>query len=97
MGREKPHILLKDKHNKLLTIFKQLACIVSVNYTRTQDDDKMSHINEVYEDMEDDIIFSCNYIRCKIPNINSSGPAGKPNLLLKKLSEKLHRPLSILF
>ena len=61
---------------------------------------KMPHINKLYEDMEDDIIFSCDDIKSllhKLPNKSSSGPYGISNILLKKLSEELCKPLSILF
>ena len=50
--------------------------------------------------MKDDIIFSCDDIKSllhKLPNKSSFGPDGIPNILLKKLSEELCKPLSILF
>ena len=45
----------------------------------------MPHINKLYEDMEDDIIFSCDDIKSllhKLPKKNSSGPDGISNLAL---------------
>ena len=101
MGREKPPILLKDEYNKIIDNnlavdnFCKFFC-----YTYTQDYGKMPHINKLYEDMEDDIIFSCDDIKSllyKLPNKSSSGPDGISNILLKKLSEELCKPLSILF
>ena len=52
----------------------------------------MPRINKLYQEIEDDIIFSCNEIRSqlhKLPYKNSSRPYGIPNILLKKLSEEL--------
>ena len=60
----------------------------------------MPRINKIYQDIEDDIILSYDEIISqlhKLPNKNSSGPDGIPNILLKNLSEEFCRPLSILF
>ena len=60
----------------------------------------MPHINKLYEDMEDDFIFSCDDIKSllhKLPNKSSSGPDGVSNTLLKNVSEELCKLLSILF
>ena len=49
--------------------------------------------------MEDDNIRSCDNIKLlvlKLPNKRSSGPDGVSNILLKKLSEELCKPSSIL-
>ena len=101
MGREKPPILIKDKYNKIIDNNLAADNFSKFFYsTYSQDDNKMPHVNKLHEDMEDDIIFSCNAIKSllhKLPNKSSSGPDGISNILLKKLSEELCKPLSILF
>ena len=101
MGREKPPIILKDEYNKI--IVNNLAVdnfCKFIHSTYTQEDGKIPHINKLYEDMEDDIIFSCDDIKSllhKFPNKSSSAPDGKSYISLKKLFEELCKPLSILF
>ena len=101
MGREKPPIPLKDEYNKIIDNNLAVDNFCKFFYsTYTQDDGKMPHINKLYEDMEDDIIFSCDDVKSllhKLPNKSSSGPDGISNILLKKLFEELCKPLSILF
>ena len=101
MGREKPPILLKDEYNKIIDNNLAVENFCKYFYsTYTQDDGKMPHINKLYEDMEDNIIFSCDDIKSllhKLSKKSSSGPDGISNILLKKLSEELCKPLSILF
>ena len=101
IGRKKPPILLKDEHNKIIDNNLVVDNFCKFFYsTYTQDDSKMPHINKLFEDMEDDIIFSCDDIKSllhKLPNKSSSRPDGISNILLKNLSEELCKPLSILF
>ena len=64
MGREKPPILLKDEYNKIIDNNLAVENFCKYFYsTYTQDDGKMPHINKLYEDMEDNIIFSCDDIK----------------------------------
>ena len=60
----------------------------------------MPHINKLYEDMEDDIILSCDDFKSllhKLLNKSSSGPDGISNILFKKLSEELYKPICRIF
>ena len=64
MRREKLPILLKDEYNKIIDNNLAVDNFCKFFYpTCTQDDGKMPGINKLYEDMEDDIIFSCDDIK----------------------------------
>ena len=62
IGREKPTpILLKDEYNRIIDNNLAADNFCEFLYsTYTQDNGKMPHINKLYEDMKDDIIFRCD-------------------------------------
>ena len=99
--KRKPPSLLKDKYNKIIDNNQSAANLSNFFYSRySQDDGSTRHINKLYQDVDNDIIFSCDEIRLqlhKLPNKNSSGSDGISNISLKNFSEELYRSLSILF
>ena len=88
MGREKPPFLLKDEYNKIIDNNLAADNLCKFFYsTYTQYDGKMPHIIKSYEDMEDDIIFSCDDIKSllhKLPSKSSSGPDSIYSIYYKK-------------
>ena len=104
IGREKTPIMLKDlKSNSQLTNSEAAEIFAFYHSTYSVDNGKLPELQQAgaFNLIDDDIIFDVDKIKLllnKLPNKYSAGPdGGIRTILLKKLSNSLCLPLSLIF